>query len=57
MDLLGQLISPWIEEEILDGSGGVFSSVEELVRHAIQGPLYLTELTHISCRPFGPDCF
>ena len=53
----GRLIPPWIEEEFVDlmaGSGGVISSVEELVRHAIRGPLYLA---HISCRPFGPEYF
>lgn len=36
----GRLIPPWIEEEYVDlvaGLGGVISSAEDLVRHAIWG--------------------
>jgi CubicO group peptidase (beta-lactamase class C family) len=50
----GRLIPPWIKEEYVDitaGSGGVISSVVDLVRHAFS--VTISRLTPFSCRFLG----
>jgi CubicO group peptidase (beta-lactamase class C family) len=54
----GRLIPPWIEEKFVDlvaGSDGVMSSVEDLARHTIWG--ISVNSTHVLSRSLGLECF